>query len=414
MPKINKDTLVFIPSEKIKVYKHINGTNYYCSFYCGKAHTSSGIKEICLKETNILKAKVLALKYKKDFLLKNPNTTLSNEPNFDKDIAQPFLRFRYRKYNIAKLNQRYKSDDLQSDRDKSKYDKIKHFFENINYNNTEELEDKISNDVLYYLKDNLNVEYSTINKYFSIIRQMCQRAKDRNVLNVVPEIPTLAVITKDRHGYLPLEQNLINKELTQQSMLKEDKFLLEVKDYLNLCRCAGFRPGLEVLNIRNKHITEIADIKNPKIRTLRFDVYFTKTKPKYSYTANFNFYDQLWPEIKSRHSNRSPDDYLLFPKVQNRNALVARIHKIFTRITMSLKLFYHPKDNTSRPVYSYRHTYATELYKQGYSISEIASSMNTSERMIRETYLDNTDAVLIERAKLLNKSYIKNKFKLIK
>ena len=64
MPKINKDTLVFIPSEKIKVYKHINGTNYYCSFYCGKAHTSSGIKEICLKETNILKAKVLALKYK--------------------------------------------------------------------------------------------------------------------------------------------------------------------------------------------------------------------------------------------------------------------------------------------------------------------------------------------------------------
>jgi len=44
----------------------------------------------------------------------------------------------------------------------------------------------------------------------------------------------------------------------------------------------------------------------------------------------------------------------------------------------------------------------------------IASSMNTSERMIRETYLDNTDEVLMERAKLMNKSYMKNKIKVVK
>ena len=44
----------------------------------------------------------------------------------------------------------------------------------------------------------------------------------------------------------------------------------------------------------------------------------------------------------------------------------------------------------------------------------IASSMNTSERMIRETYLDNTDEVLMERAKLMNKSYMKNKIKIVK
>jgi hypothetical protein len=56
----------------------------------------------------------------------------------------------------------------------------------------------------------------------------------------------------------------------------------------------------------------------------------------------------------------------------------------------------------------------TELHKKGESIQAIASSMNTSERMIRETYLDNTDEVLMERAKLMNKSYMKNKIKVVK
>ena len=32
----------------------------------------------------------------------------------------------------------------------------------------------------------------------------------------------------------------------------------------------------------------------------------------------------------------------------------------------------------------------------------------------RETYLDNTDEVLMERAKLMNKSYMKNKIKIVK
>ena len=80
---------------------------------------------------------------------------------------------------------------------------------------------------------------------------------------------------------------------------------------------------------------------------------------------------------------------------------------------MKLNLFY-AKDRSTKPVYSIRHTFATELYKKGYSIESIASEMNTSTRMIKETYLDNTNEVLMERAKLLNKTYIRNKFKLVK
>ena len=413
MPKINKQTLVVLKNHDLKVYKHINGKSYYTSVYVGKRHTLSGNKEVSLRVSDINKAKKLAIEVKEKLKEKYPSTIFSDKPDFDKDVAQPFINYRIRKYNVRNIDERYKSIDSQANRDKSKYERIRHFFKDVDYNDTERFEDILSNEVLYYLKDNLNVENNTINKYYSVVRQMLTRAKNRNVLNIVPDVPSLEFISKKRHGYLPQEQNLINRELTNEAKINEDKKYLEVKDYLNLARCAGFRPGLEILNLRYKDCTVITDIKNPKLKTLRFDVYFTKTVSKYSYTSNFYFYDQIWSEIKSRNPDSKPDDYLLFPNVKDRKALMNKVHKIFTRISMKLKLFYDP-DGSSKPVYSYRHTFATELYKKGYSIESIASEMNTSTRMIRQTYLDNTDEVLMERAKLINKSYIKNKLKVVK
>ena len=414
MPKINKKTLVTLKSHNLKVYKHINGKSYYTSIYVGKRYTLSGIKEVSLRVNDINKAKRLAIQVKESLKEKYPSTVISNKPDFDKDIAQPFINYRIRKYKVANIDERYKSKDSQANRDKSKYDKIKHFFNNIDYNDTEKFEEILSNEVLYYLKDDLNVESNTCNKYFSVIRQMLTRAKDRNILSVLPEVPTLEFIKRKRHAYLPEELNLINKELSNEARINEDSKYLSVKDYLNLARCAGFRPGLEILNLKHKHCTEVTDIKNPKIKTIRFDVYFTKTVSAFSYMSNFYFYDQIWKEIKNRNPNQcKPDDYLIFPNEKDRKSLVNKIHKIFTRISMKLNLFY-AKDRSTKPVYSIRHTFATELYKKGYSIESIASEMNTSTRMIKETYLDNTNEVLMERAKLLNKTYIRNKFKLVK
>ena len=60
----------------------------------------------------------------------------------------------------------------------------------------------------------------------------------------------------------------------EEARIKEDSKFLFVKDYLNLARCAGFRPGLEILNLKHKHCTELTDIHNPNLKTIRFDVYF--------------------------------------------------------------------------------------------------------------------------------------------
>ena len=58
-----------------------------------------------------------------------------------------------------------------------------------------------------------------------------------------------------------------------------------------------------------------------------------------------------------------------------------------------MNLFYY-KGGT-RPLYAIRHTYATELYKKGTSIEDIAELMNTSPRMVRTVYLGHTDEALI-------------------
>ena len=81
--------------------------------------------------------------------------------------------------------------------------------------------------------------------------------------------------------------------------------------------------------------------------------------------------------------------------------------KLFARISKDLKLFYH-KGGT-RPLYAIRHTYATELYKKGTPVEDIAELMNTSSRMILSVYLSHTNQSLINLANRRG-----NKFKLVK
>ena len=68
---------------------------------------------------------------------------------------------------------------------------------------------------------------------------------------------------------------------------------MELKDYFNLCRSGGFRPGLEVLNIKKKDFQYLTDAKNPKLKVLEFTVYNTKTKCSF-----YRIY--IWKKHKQR------------------------------------------------------------------------------------------------------------------
>jgi len=406
VPKINKDTLKILPRTKIWIYKFENKNTYFCRFYVGLGHKNykSGKFEKTLKTKNINEAITKANELYKEWFREHTDTKQQvREHDFDLDIAQPYINYKVRKY---KNRTDIKNAD-QGVRDKSKWQYMKPMFDEVDYTDLELVEDIINNDLLSQLKDE-DKSGNTINKYMSVLTQMFKRAKDRGKVNFIPDTPTQQVINTPRYPYENQELNFINERCRELNNKEIDDFHLHSKDYYNLCRSAGFRPGNEPLSLRRKDCEIISSPNNPNDKKLKFTIYNTKTEPYHYPIANDWFLKHIYSEINERHKEYQNDhDYLLFPHIKNRRTLQHKTGKLFTSISKDLNLFYH-KGGT-RPLYAIRHTYATEQYKQGTIIDDIATLMNTSPRMVLNVYLGHTDQSLINLANRRG-----NNFKVVK
>ena len=402
MPKIDKTTLKKIPRLKISIYKYENKNTYFCRFYVGKIHYKSGYKEIRLRTKNINEAISKANTEFKIWFSEHKNTTAKKDSNIDLDIAQPYLRNKIRKYK----HKTHLKNNEQGERDNSKWNYLKPFFEDVDYKDMEIVEQIIDDEILSSLQED-GRSGSTINKYFSVLTQMFKRAKDKGKINYIPDTPTQQVINTPREPYENNELNLINNRCKKEYEKTKEMYFLECKDYYNLLRSAGFRPGLEPLNMKRSDYEFIKDRDNPETDILKFTVRNTKTKPIHYPIANDFFTKHIFPEILNRHSDLKDDDYLLFSFVKDRKTLKNKTGKTFSRFSKDLNLYYY-KGGT-RPLYSIRHTYATEQWKKGTVIEDISKLMNTSPRMVMSVYLGNSDEALIKLH-----SRFSNKLKVIK
>ena len=393
MPKINKKTLITFPRiPSLKIYQFENSTNYFCNFYVGTHILKSGNKEKSLKTKNVNEARKKA----KEEYYKFFNSTEAKKEsniNFDLDIAQPFFKFRIRHYRNKN------PDSTQAQREQQRYENyIKKFFEDIDYRNIDELDDAIEE-----MKENLkqdNKTDNTISKYFNILSLMFKKAVDNNIINKMPYFPPLKVVNQVRHSYQNAELNLINRKLDEEYKRTEDSFYLDMKDYLNLIRSAGFRPGLEPLKVKMFQCEFILNRKTNLKDIYAIKLFKTKTGKNPRLFCHPFFTKNILPEILKRHQ-RSAEDFLLFPHSKlNRRSLYAKIGKTFTRLSKELGLYY--RGGTTRPLYSIRHTFAKNNYISNAPLSIIARQMNTSEKMLHSAYLDDDDILLSEE---YNKMY---------
>ena len=396
MPKIVKSTIRTFPRiPSLKIYQFANGTNYFCCFYVGTKILKSGNKELSLKTKNVNEAIQKAKEVYYDFF-NSPDSKIQNDINFDLDIAQPFFKFRIRHYRNKN------PDSTQGIREKQRYENyIGKFFEDVDYRNIDELDDAIEE-----LKENLKQDDktdNTISKYFNILRLMFKKAVENNVLSKMPYFSPLKVVNQVRHSYYNEELNLINRKLDSEFKRTKEKFYLHMKDYVNLIRSAGFRPGIEPLKIKNFQCQFVLNRKTNQKDILAITLFNTKTKPKHRLFCHPFFTKNIYPEILSRNPHSSPEDYLLFPHSdENRRKIYQKISKIFTRISKELNLYY--RGGTTRPLYSIRHTFAKNNYVANAPLSVIAKQMNTSEKMLHSAYLDDDDILLSEE---YNKMYSK-------
>ncbi len=386
MPKIKKDTTKYLKScNSLKIFKYEKSKKYYACFYVGINASTSGNKIITLKTENINEAsKVAKEKYHEWF--ENHRDDFKSK-DFTNDIANPYFKFRIRKYkdNDKKEN--------QGVREKQKYfNYMIKYFEKIDYKNNEQLTAAIEDMVENLRMDNKTD--NTISKFTTVLSNMFNYAIKNLVMKSRPDFPMLKIINNARPSYFNNELNLISKRLTAEYEKTEDKFYLETKDYINLIRSAGFRPGLEPLRIKKFQYRFIKD-KKAKEQILVFTLFNTKTKPKHQLTCHPYFTKYIFPEIVNRNPNTNADTYLLFPTYENRQKVYNRIVKIFTRLSKELNLYY--RNGSTRPIYSIRHTYIKNRYAENpQSLEVIARQSNTSPKMIHKNYLDEDDIMMVE------------------
>ena len=392
MPKIDKNTIKKFPkTSSLKIFKFENSKNYYCSFYVGTHNTPSGNYEKSLRTSNINDASKKAKgEFEKYFIENKDNFKKSYD--FTNDIAKPYFKMRIKKYrnDLKKEN--------VGEREKQKYfNYMETYFKDIDYRNNQVLEDAIE-----HLVENLKMDKktdNTISKYTTVLSNMFNYALKNSVIKFKPEFPKLRIINQQRPSYHNNELNIISKTLYKKYEETKNLEYLEVKDYINLIRGAGFRPGLEPLKIKRFQYRFIEDRKN-KEKILAFTLFDTKTKPKHQLTTTPYFAKYVFPEILERHKEKHADDYLLFPNHKNRQKIYNRISKIFVRIAKELDLYY--RNGQTRPIYSIRHTFIKNQYaKNPANVEIIARQSNTSPKMIHRNYLDEDDIMLIDEHRKL-------------
>tara|TARA_B110000459_G_C16559819_1_gene471041 strand:- start:46 stop:1275 length:1230 start_codon:yes stop_codon:yes gene_type:complete len=393
MPKILKKTVKLIPSKPtLKIFKKDNSPYYYCSFYVGTQFFKSGNKEQSLQNSNVNESLKKAIEIYNS--VNQKLETHKTDTDFDRDIALPYFKVRIQKYrNKGKLG-----NDNQGVREQSRYNNyIKSFFVGFNYNNHELLSEAIVN-LTNDLKQDGKTD-NTITKYMSILNQMFKRAQNIGVLKSIPDMPSLSVINTPRQSYFNEELNKINRELERLYEQKEETEYLLIKDYLNLIRSGGFRPGIQPLMIKNFQYQYLTDKDNPNEPILQFTLFNTKTSPKHKLTCHPYFTKNIFPEIVKRNPKNTSEDYLLFPNIKNRRSLYSRISKIFIRVSSELGLYH--KNGGNRPLYSIRHTFISNRHNDGAPLEIIARSANTSVKVVKNSYLDNEETMMIQENKRL-------------
>jgi hypothetical protein len=366
----------------IKLFKYVRSPYWWFSFFVHKTYSANGMEYKSSKIKDLRKAEAFSISYFRKFNFeKYENYKEKPKLDFHKDIAIPY-------FNIRKLTneKRYKKELGQYNNE------ILPLFKDIDYPNTSEVEEKVSQ--LFYNLKIKGLAVATCRNYKIIVSNMFNKAlKNNNIpFDVMPEFPKLAGNSIRRLAYSPKETKQIINTFRDEYKHTENEFYDEVADFLCMLKSAGFRPGLELLKVKRNHIGFINDPENPNKPIMKVTLLETK-KDRHAQTVADWFRDDVYPRIINRYQNATALDYLFFPDETNREKLFNRIRKNFIRISDKIGLY--DVNGQKRPIYTFRHSFISNRRSKEVDPNIVAIHSNTSVAMINKHYQDLSDDNLV-------------------
>ena len=394
MPKIDKSSVKkYRNYPTLTIFKYENLNKYQCVFYVGQRFTQNGSVQKSLKTSNLRNAEQIAKKLYTDWKTENAGKETSRiVKDLTRDIANPYFASKIKQYKI-----REDKKVAYVEKEKNRYTNyIAPFFTNIDYTN-----DLLMENVIWDLVDELktrDIKDTTISKYMNSISLICKYGQRKGLMKSIPDIPVFSRINEERLPYFPREQKTIRDETWIRYQDSEDSFYLYLWEYLNLIQSFTYvRPGLEPLRIKYPQTRLIEDPDNPNQPILQITLLNTKNKPKIIGTTS-PYFNEIYFNILQREQS-TIEDYLLFPKEQNREKLYEKIRKSFKSISSDLGLYV--VNGKTRSLYSYRHSNAVKRYKETGNLHIVSDGINTSAPVLKSNYLHSSDEDILRKHKEL-------------
>jgi integrase len=237
----------------------------------------------------------------------------------------------------------------------------------------------------------------TVSQYLIAVRKVLTHAARTKAIAAVPEFPKIKVVTVPRSAFTPTEYWKIlraarrlrgcthpdsQQALRQSHKLRHghNKMPPDMAWIVCFMVNAFIRPS-DLRTLQHRHVEVVS---NGNGRYLRLTL--PETKKHSSPIVTLQPAVRVYQEI-CKHQGARPDDYLFFPKIQDRTYALALMSVLFNWVLAETKL----KQNAHgkpRTLYSLRHSAITFrlLYGQGIDLLTLARNARTSVDVINTHY----------------------------
>ena len=353
------------------IYKSAASRFYWVRFYFAGRYR---IKTT--KTENKSLAKQFAQQFYKDTLLDTSVTTPTNKTTAFSVIGNLFFKSTEKNTNSST----YKSD-------------YNRYTQNIVDFFKQQEVDTITNAQLNQFVEHLTktgIKPATIKHHIVVLRKILKFAIANDYMKSLPVFPRITgkLQTSEKRDYLTKDEyeliittaeTLADKNIT----VRNRPITLQMKYLIQFMVNSFIRPS-DLRVLKHRHVKKMKD-KNDEWLSLSHPATKTNANEVQAMPATVGIYDKLVKQLKSEKKSVTPNDYLFFPDIENRDFAMEVISRQFKKIVDASEI----EEKTSKTIvlYSLRHTAIMFRLIIG-SVDTLVLSRNarTSQSMIDRFY----------------------------